>query len=152
MLNVSKLLSRPRLRTVAVLCGGVALGVLPLAVSGSASAATGPHIKAVPNDLMVNTDTQLTGSGWPANASVTLSECGKTNWAVPDNPCNPDNTVTVTTNATGHFKTAFKAETCPEGKFKGPGFQERCFIGEATPSGIDTVHLVGAVRIIVTGP
>jgi hypothetical protein len=152
MPSVSKPITR-KLRAVAVLCGGVALGVLPLAVSGGASATTvGPHIRAVPNDLMVNTDTQLTGSGWPAHTSITLSECGKTTWVAPDNPCNPDNTLTVTTSARGRFKAEFKAETCPEGKFKGPGFQERCFIGEATPSGVDTLTLIGAARIIVTGP
>lgn len=139
------------LRAVAVLCGGVALGVLPLAAPGSASAATGPHIKAVPNSVMVNTDTHLIGAGWPAHDTITLTECSQKAWVVPQSPCDTDNTVTVTTNGHGRFSTPFKVETCPAPTVP-PGFAERCYIGVPAASGVDTVTLVGAVRITVTGP
>ncbi len=140
-----------RVRAAAVLTGGIALVLLPLTASGSASAATGPHISANPSSVMVNHDTQLKGSHFPAHTSLTLSECSKKRWVVPQQPCGT-NTVTVTTDGRGRFATPFEATTCPGGVNHGPGFSERCFIGEATPTGVDTVALVGAVKITVTGP
>jgi hypothetical protein len=32
------------------------------------------------------------------------------------------------------------------------GFQETCYVGVPHPRGIDTIVLVGAAKIVVTGP
>jgi hypothetical protein len=82
---------------------------------------------------------------------VHLTECGKANWIAPQNPCTTNNSVTVTTNSLGGFRTKFKAELCPEGARVGPTAL-RCYIGVVKPSGIDTVNLKPSVKIIVTYP
>jgi len=134
------------------LAGATALGcVIGLTGAGAAMAAV-PHISAHPNNLMVNTATSLTGRGFAPSTSLTVEECGQKDWIAPQNPCDSTNSVTVMTSKHGTFTTPFTAQTCPGGKNKGPGFSERCYIGVPQPSGIDTIALVGAVRITVTGP
>jgi len=133
------------------LFGAATLGaVIGLAGAGPAMAA-GPHITAHPDNLMVNTTTKLVGTGFAPSTSLTVKECANKDWIVPQNPCDSTNAVVVTTNKHGSFKTTFTAQTCP-GTSTGPGFSELCYIGVPTPSGIDTIDLVGAVRITVTGP
>jgi hypothetical protein len=141
--------TRPTFRVVATLAGGLTLAMVPVTLAGATPT---PHISAHPNSVMVNTDTTLVGKHFQPDTSLTLAECSQKNWVAPRNPCNTTNTVTVTTDTKGGFDTGFKVETCPGGVNKGPGFSERCFIGVPTPSGVDTVDLVGAVRITVTGP
>jgi hypothetical protein len=140
--------TRRTFRVATGVAGGLALALLPVTMAG---ATPRPHITAHPNSVMVNTDTALAGTHFQPHTTLTLSECSEKNWIVPQNPCNTTNTVTVTTDAKGRFLTPFKVETCPAPTVP-PGFAERCYIGVATPSGIDTVELVGAVRITVTGP
>jgi hypothetical protein len=110
-----------------------------------------PSITANPNNLMVNTNTMLTGRHFAPRVTLKLAECGRTSWIVPQHPCDTNNTVTVTTNATGGFMTPFKAELCPGGKRVGPT-AERCYIGVPKPSGVDTEALLAAVPITVTYP
>ncbi len=128
--------------------------VTPLwAIASPASAVppVPPSITANPNNLMVNTDTVLTGRNFPPATKLHLTECGKTNWIVPQNPCDTNNTVTVTTGSLGGFRTKFKAELCPGGVRVGPT-AVRCYIGVPRPSGIDTITLRAAVKIVVTYP
>ena len=83
-----------------------------------AQAGQGAHhgkLKVKPNNVMVNTSVQVKGTGFAHKASVTLRECGRTFWIVPEEPCNTGNEVTVQTNARGSFTTSMKAEVCPEG-------------------------------------
>jgi len=136
--------------------GGSAALMLALPLGGLASPASAvspvpPSITANPDNLMVNTSTVLTGRHFAPLAKVQLTECGKTNWIVPQNPCNTNNSVTVTTNSLGGFRTRFKAELCPGGVRVGPTAL-RCYIGVAKPSGIDTVTLTPSVKIVVTYP
>ena len=140
-----------RFSTLCLVGATVLGGVTALAWTGPAMAAS-PHIAAHPNNLMVNTATNLVGKGFAPSTSLTVEECGQKNWIAGQSPCDSTNSVTVTTNTHGAFKTAFTVQTCPGGKNKGPGFSERCYIGVPNPSGVDTIDLVGAVRITVTGP
>ncbi len=138
-----------------VLCLAVAtlfVGVLGVFSISAASAGTGkPHITAHPNNVMVNTATELIGTHFQPSTTLTVKECGLKNWIVPQNPCDSSNSIVVTTNAQGAFKSSFIVETCTTGSGD-PGFSQRCYIGVPTPNGIDTITLVGAVRITVTGP
>src|SRR5271166_6401879 len=86
-----------------------------LASPASAVSPVPPSITANPNNLMVNSHTVLTGTNFPPATKLTLTECAKTNWIVPQDPCNTGNTVNVTTNPLGGFRTKFKAEVCPDG-------------------------------------
>ena len=134
-----------------------AIGVAAVAVVGLASPSawaaslTSPTITANPNNLMVNTDTVLTGRHFPPATTLRLAECGRTSWVVTQNPCNTDNMVTVTTSPAGTFRTKFKAELCPEAVRVGPT-AVRCYIGVPKPSGVDTVNLKAAVPIVVSYP
>jgi hypothetical protein len=101
---------------------------------------------------MVNTATKLIGRNFKPSTTYTVKECGMTSWSVPQNPCDSTNSIVVTTNAHGGFKSAFIVQTCPSGANSSPGFSQTCYIGVPTPSGIDTIALVGAARITVTGP
>ena len=135
---------------------GLLFGAIVLVAAGPSASAwavpdTGPAITANPNNLMVNTNTTLTGRHFPPTSSLRLVECSRITWVVTQKPCDTNNTVTVTTNATGHFTTPFKAELCPGGTRVGPT-AVRCYIGVPTPSGKDTVTLRAAVPITVTYP
>jgi hypothetical protein len=101
---------------------------------------------------MVNTATKLYGKNFAPSTTLTVKECAEKNWIVPQDPCDSTNSVTVTTNAEGQFRTKFTVQTCSSGSDVSPGFSEKCFIGVPTPSGVDTISLVGAARITVTGP
>jgi hypothetical protein len=125
------------------------LGLAGAAVAGAVSPVP-PTIKVNPNNVMVNTDTHVVGRHFSAGQTLTLVECGKTNWVVPKNPCDTDNTVTVTTNGTGTFKTAMKVEACP-GKAHQPGLEQTCYIG-VEKFGIDTGSLQPFASIVVTFP
>jgi hypothetical protein len=133
------------------LAGGAVMGITPQAVAGAQVSHVRPHIVARPHNLMVNTYTTLTGTGLPADSRIIIAECGETSWIAPQNPCDANNTITVTTDPAGGFTSGFKAELCPDGKF-GPGTRETCYIGEPKGTGVDTLQLVGAAKIIVTYP
>jgi hypothetical protein len=123
----------------------VSIGVLRLETT------TAPHITARPTDVMVNSPVALHGTGFPPAATLRLQECSMKNWIVPENPCLTANSVTVTTNSRGGFTTAMKALICPA--ITPPvATQRTCYIGVPKPSGVDTVTLVGAARIVVSWP
>jgi hypothetical protein len=130
------------LTTFVIAPAGTALAVSPLP----------PTIKATPHSVMVNTDTMITGKNFTPGSSVQLTECSATTWVVPKNPCNTDNTVTVTANKKGAFKTSFKVELCPGGKRGKEPTSEICYIGVPKPSGIDTAGLSPYAKVIVTYP
>jgi hypothetical protein len=157
-----------------LLGAGVALGAMVLAVGVPAAAAavhvgpdqvfsgevkgksmgaetTAPHITARPTDVMVNSPVALHGTGFPPAATLRLQECSLKNWIVPEDPCLTTNSVTVTTNSRGGFTTTMKALICPA--VTPPVLTRRtCYIGVPRPSGIDTITLVGAARIVVSWP
>ncbi len=135
--------------TSAALAGAATIS---LAFAGQATAASTPKIVAHPASVMVNTATKLFGYNFPADSKLTIEECSKTGWIVPQNPCDTTNEIHVTTNSAGSFVHKLTAQVCPGGVTKLPGFQEICYVGEPKPSGIDTVFLVGAAKITVTGP
>jgi hypothetical protein len=121
--------------------------------AGAVGSSGAPHIVAQPNNVMVNTTVKLIGTGFKPHATLDLMECGSTNWIVPQDPCNTS-TITVTTNGRGHFVQTFEATLCPRSSSGGghPVTEERCYVGDPSPSGIDTINLVGHVKIIVTYP
>jgi hypothetical protein len=122
-------------------------------VSGQAGAvtATPPRIVAKPNNLMINTKTLLTGSGFPARTRLTIEECSMTNWVVTANPCDTTNKISVLTDAHGRFTRQFKVELC--GGKRGPEpTSQICYVGDPHPEGIDTIALLGAARVIVSYP
>jgi hypothetical protein len=121
--------------------------------AGAVPAPGAPHIVAQPNNVMVNTTVKLIGSGFQPHATIDLKECGSTSWIVPQNPCN-STTIPATTNRNGHFDQTFVAKLCPRTSSGGghPITEERCYVGDPSPSGIDTINLVGHVKIIVTYP
>jgi hypothetical protein len=128
---------------------GGAMGIFGI---GFAGASTGPHIVAHPNNVMVNTATKLIGRNFTPSTTYNVKECGKTNWIAPQNPCDITNSIVVTTTGRGQFKSSFTVQTCPSGTNSQPGFSQTCYIGVPTPNGIDTITLLGAARITVTGP
>ena len=142
--------------TRAALLGGLGLGLVGLGFAGAAPSLAGavspaaPTIKINPDNVMVNTDTQVVGQHFSAGQTLTLVECGKKSWVVPKNPCDSDNTVTVATNTKGAFKTAMKVEDCP-GKAHPPGLEQTCYIG-VEKFGIDTGSLQPFASIVVTFP
>src|SRR5262249_32961779 len=106
-----------------------------------------------PDSVMVNTTTKLVGTGWPANKTIRLQECSRTQWVVTQNPCDTSNAVKVTSDAQGRFVTRFTALLCPATTATPAGDPaETCYIGHSKPNGVDTVKLVGAVKITVTYP
>ncbi len=133
---------------------GLTLTASLVATAGTAFAVSPvpPTLKAAPHSVMVNSDTKIIGKNFSPGASVQLTECSATTWVVPSSPCNTDNTVTVTADNKGKFKTAFKAELCPGGKHGKQPTSEICYIGVLKPSGIDTVGLSPYAKITVTYP
>jgi len=124
-------------------------------ISGRAVAATTvPRVIAKPNAAMVNTKSELSGSGFAARAKLTIKECSNTGWVVvAQRPCNSDNAISVVTDAHGRFNRKFKVDVCPHSiPASGPVNQRTCYIGNPQPRGVDTMALVGAVRITVTYP
>jgi hypothetical protein len=140
----------------ALIAGGLAAAtvLLTTATAAAAPAALGhPHIVANPNNLMVNTTTNLTGTGFLPNKTLKIRECSRTNWIVPQQPCATSNVVTVTTNSSGGFKTKMTAEVCPKvTNVAVRGFSETCYVGVPHPVGVDRVVLAGAAKLTVTGP
>lgn len=140
-------------RRVAALAGvTVALVTMAVGVSGASSAAS-PHIVATPNNVMVNGTVKLVGTHFAPHKKLVLKECGATTWIAPQDPCDKAK-IKVKTNAHGRFSRSFAAALCPRTKpWKGhPVTEERCYVGEIMPSGVDVINLVGHVRIIVTYP
>jgi hypothetical protein len=141
-------------RALGAVTAGSALifAIVSSAASPPAVAAPAPKIVVVPDSVMVNTQMKVTGRNFPANTKVTIEECSRTFWVVPQNPCATANVLRVITNSKGHFSHTMIAEVCPGGTTKSPGFSETCYVGEPVPKGIDTVALLGAAQITVTGP
>jgi len=108
-------------------------------------------IKVKPNDVMVTTSVQVKGSGFAHKAPITLRECGRTFWLVPEEPCNTGNEVTVTTNTHGSFVASMKAEVCPEGMPRKEITERTCYIG-VPKFGEDTGELSPSAKLIVTYP
>jgi hypothetical protein len=131
--------------TIIVLAAGI------LSSQADAVSPTPPHIVAKPNNLMVNTKTTLTGTGFLAKTKLTIEECSKTFWIVPQNPCVHTNKISVLTDGHGRFTRQFRVELC--GGKRGPfPTSQICYIGDPHPEGIDTVRLLGAAKITVTYP
>jgi hypothetical protein len=133
----------------------LALGAMVFAAGPAASAgaqpSTPPHIVLTPNNVMVNQTVSVRGTGFPRDASLRLEECSLTRWVVTQNPCLSNNAVTVSTNRAGAFETTMKAEICPAVS-PPQGTQRTCYVGVPRPSGIDTVRLEGAARLVVSWP
>ena len=131
----------------AVMMFGCSVGL----VAAGATQPPVPHIAATPHNLMINSNTKLTGSDFPANRGLRVAECSTKNWPVMTNACVSSNAIRVTTNAHGRFTAMFKAELC--GGKHGPfPTSQVCYVGVPHPSGVDTETLVGAAKIIVTYP
>jgi hypothetical protein len=143
-----------RLVVPAGLLGGIVGLTLTVATAGSALAVSPvpPTLKVTPHSVMVNTDTTIAGKNFIPGSSVQLTECSATTWVVPNAPCNAANTVTITANKKGGFKTAFKVELCPGGKHGKEPTSEICYVGVSKPSGIDTAGLSPYAKVIVTYP
>lgn len=153
---------------VPVPCGGTGtISFVPLPNGAGAKAATvtvtyanvgtvagpnkpAPRIVARPDSVMVNTDTELFGTGFASDTSLQIVECSQKEWIVPQSPCDTSNAITVKTNAKGRFRHAFLVQTCPGDV--SPGTSQTCYIGHPQPVGVDQVELSGAATITVTGP
>jgi hypothetical protein len=138
--------------SAAVVAGGLGFALLT-AGAGAAAAVTPlpPTISVNPNNVMVNTNTTVTGHNFKPRSTVVLTECSKTNWIAPQNPCDTNNGVTVTTNSLGGFRTLMKVETCL-GVAVPAGVSEVCYIGVVHPAGVDTIVLQPHAKIVVTFP
>jgi len=154
-------------------------GLTVVAASASAGPARGPgapisrapRIVARPGSVMVNTKTELSGSGFLPHRRLTIWECSARGWIVPRRVCNHRNALRVRTNGSGRFKASLVALVCPlamhvmatvaargdvpvepaASRFAA-GFARTCYVGVPTIRGVDTVTLAGAARITVTGP
>ncbi len=128
--------------------GVAAVVILP---AWGASALAAPQIKAHPRRAMVGSTVTIRGKGFPANQTIPLSECGRTFWIVPEQPCNTANETTVKTNKKGAFETTFHVEVCPDSETGRGPTEKICYIGEPVP-GEDTVSLLGPAQIGVSYP
>jgi hypothetical protein len=146
----SRLVRRGLFGGVAILMVAAPLGTA--ALPASAATTTPPVITAKPSNVMVNQHTNLAGRGFPRFATLRLAECSKTNWVVPAKPCDKGNSIVVRTDGKGSFVTGFKVEACNGARASAKGLAQVCYIGVPKPSGIDTVRLEGAARIVVTFP
>ena len=131
---------------------GLAAMASSLCVASAGAAVRSPHIKAHPNNAMVNTSISLAGTKFPAKSTFTIEECSQTSWIAGQSPCSTNNAVSVTTNARGHFQTLFKVEVGNNCQRGSEPTSVICYVGEPKPTGIDTVGLTGAARITVTYP
>jgi hypothetical protein len=136
-------------KTARVLGALAAVAVAPVAVAHAASGTE--KVSAYPANVMVNTDTTIKGSGFPAHTMVSLTECGLTFWLAPKDPCNTENAKTVETNANGRFHTLFEAQLCPEGKPARQPTTRICYIGVLS-FGEDTGMLEPAAKVKVSYP
>ncbi len=145
------MLDSSKLFRLAFACAACAVAVVAVP---AAQGASGPKIKAMPKNVMVNSSTTLTGKGFPADTIIVLRECASTIWIVPQDPCLTSNEEEVKTNAAGRFTTSFTVGLCPQSAPppKKPVTERKCFIGEPKPFGEDQVELVGAAKVIVTYP
>jgi hypothetical protein len=127
------------------------LVVTALPVAQAAAGTKQPKIKVKPHAAMVGTEAAVTGSGFPAGATVDLRECGKTLWLAPKSPCDTGNETTVTANGKGRFSTTMRVELCPEGEpAKGPT-ERTCYIGEQVWLE-DEGELAPAAKLLVSYP
>lgn len=119
----------------------------------SAHAATPPpHITATPDNVMVNSDVTLVGHRFAPDHTLRLRVCNAKRWVVPQHPCS-DGAIHVTTGRAGRFRATWTAALCPRADWPGhPVTEERCYVGLPMPQGVDTVTLVGHVKVIVTYP
>ncbi len=133
-------------------CAGIIMAFSLAASTAPAGAATSvpPVLRVVPNNVMVNITVKVIGKHFTPHQSVVLSECSQTNWVVPANPCDTNNMVTATANKYGAFTAKLKAEACPAPAT--PGIAEQCYVGVATPTGIDTMGLRPYASLVVTFP
>jgi hypothetical protein len=131
---------------------GVAVAATALCVNSAAAAASSPHIKAQPNNVMVNGSIALAGVGFRAKHTYTIRECSTTSWIAPQSTCSSNNAISVSTNKRGRFHASFKADVCANGQRGNEPTSVICYIGTPQPTGVDTVSLVGAVQITVTYP
>ncbi len=131
---------------------GLATAITSLGMTSAGAALRSPHIKAQPNNAMVNTSIALTGTTFHAHSTFTIKECSMTAWIAPQNPCSASNAVSVTTNKHGRFKASIKAEVCAGGQRGKEPTSVICYLGHPQPTGVDTIGLVGATQITVTYP
>jgi hypothetical protein len=140
----------PLVAAVAAAAGALGFAVLALgAGTVAAISPLPPSITVKPNNVMVNTNTTVTGRNFGPHQRVMLAECSRTAWIVPQNACDTNNGKTVVANALGAFVTTMKVEGCPAVV---PGIAEQCYIGQPKPTGIDTVALRPFAGIVVTFP
>jgi len=132
----------------------VAAAAAVVAADESAAAPAPPRIIVKPNNVMVNTVVDLTGSGFGAKAKLSIQECSSRGWVVvAQHPCVSDNRISVVTDAHGRFARKFRVRLCPRtAANSGPVTKETCYIGSPHPEGIDTISLIGAARVTVTYP
>jgi hypothetical protein len=141
----------PSLARGAAVAGVLAFPVLAVG-SGPAAAITPlpPTITVNPNNVMVNTETTVSGHNFLPHQKVTLRECSQTTWIVPQNPCDTNNGRIVTANRLGNFVTKMTVEACP--RLAVAGLAEQCYIGRPRPTGVDTIVLAPNAGIVVTFP
>jgi hypothetical protein len=143
----------PRLRNLVLLA---AIAFVPVALAsavpaGATSQPTAPRIVAVPStNLRPGQVISLRGTGFRPATIYTIEECSRTLWIVPMDPCDTNNMARVRTNRAGAFRTPFVTKVCPPSPARASAAPVvRCFVGAPQPSGVDTVHLVGAAQITV---
>ena len=118
--------------------------------TSSGSCSHPPTITANPSDVKANGHTTVAGCGFKHHSKVALVECLETSWIAPHKPCDTDNGVTVTTNASGGFRTAMKVDAC---RGVAPaGITEDCYIGVTKSTGVDTIALQPVVTIALNSP
>lgn len=136
-------------RTLAAAAATLTLAAAP--ASAGARLAGTPAIRAHPREVMVDSATMLRGSGFPARETIQLRECGRTSWNLPEDPCDAEDVLDVTTDARGAFTASFHVQLCPEGEPGREPTERVCYVGEPV-AGEGTARLVGAARIRVSYP
>ena len=110
-----------------------------------------PRILAQPSSASVGETVTLTGSGFPVNAEIELSECASKRMVFlgeggGSGGCTEEEVV-VQTGPTGAFSTPFDAQACKS--FKRRSKSERCWVGVFEPDA-DVDQMIVGVRIDVS--
>ena len=142
---------RSRIARVGLAVTVVALAAGVLSTQAGAVSATPPRIVAKPNNLMVNTKTTLTGTGFPAKTKLTIEECSNHQLGRYRKPVRQEQQ-----DLRPHRRTRQVHAAVPSGTLRWQARPEPtsqiCYIGDPHPEGVDTMTLLGAAKITVTYP
>ena len=126
----------------------------PAPASGLGVTKSAKTSKAVAPSVVVSPATQLapgrvvsvTGTHFASRRTFTLEECSQTSFVVMLHVCNNAQSIHVTTDRTGRFRSKLTVEVCPSLQRQTTALKV-CYVGVVTLAGVDVDSLAGAAKI-----